>query len=276
MEKKKKEKKKLISNTNSLADNGGIMMETIRIEEMNWQDIKKAIDQGFTTVVVAVGSNEQHGPHLPTKTDTLIGDVIVNKLTQRLTKTLQAPTINVGCSDHHLSFPGTISYRSTTLKAIIHDYVESLAKWGIKTIVLIPSHGGNFNIVQEAIDELQQKHSELNITGFTDLIGFLNILSSLSSECGVSKEESGGHAGESETSLVLALAEDLVEKKRFSPGYLGPLGAEEIQIILEKGMPALTENGILGDPAKATRKNGEFYLEKIVEILVEEVKKQII
>lgn len=52
-------------------------MKTIRMEDMNWPDIKEAIEKGFTTVVIGIGSTEQHGPHLPTKTDALIGKAIL-------------------------------------------------------------------------------------------------------------------------------------------------------------------------------------------------------
>ncbi|MFX0152842.1 MAG: creatininase family protein, partial [Candidatus Hodarchaeota archaeon] len=255
---------------------GGKLMQTIRIEEMNWPDIKEAINQGFTTVVFGIGSNEQHGPHLPTKTDTLIGDAIANKFALKFKNTLQAPTINVGCSDHHISFAGTISYRSETLKAIIFDFVESLIKHGFKTIVLIPSHGGNFQITQQAIEELQQKHPELKIVGYTDLFGLLEILSQLSADFGVSKAEAGAHAGESEASFMLSLSEDLVKKDRFVPGFVGEIGAEETQTIFEKGMPALTDNGILGDPRTATKEKGAHYLEKIVDVLIEEIQKQLL
>lgn len=250
-------------------------MKSIRMDEMNWLDIKEAIDQGFTTVVIGIGSIEQHGPHLPLQTDALIGDAIANRVAARLKNALQAPTIRVGCSNHHLAFPGTISYRETTLKAIIHDYVDSLARHGFTKIVLLPLHGGNFTTTQEAIDELQQKHPEIKIVGYTDLMGLLDALNSFSSEFGITKEESGAHAGESEASLVLALAKKLVMKERFVSGYLGPLGVEETKIIFEEGMLALTENGIIGDPTKATSKKGEFYLENLVNFLVDEIKKQI-
>ena len=74
---------------------------------------------------------------------------------------------------------------------------------------------------------------------------------------------------------MLALAKDLVKKERFEPGYVGIVGAEQSQLIFEKGMTALTKNGILGDPMKATSKKGEFYLENLVNFLVDEIKKQI-
>jgi creatinine amidohydrolase len=75
------------------------------MSEMARVDIQKALDRGFSTVVFAVGSNEQHGPHLPTCTNSLIGDVLANKVAAKLGKALQAPSINVGCSDHDMMFP---------------------------------------------------------------------------------------------------------------------------------------------------------------------------
>jgi creatinine amidohydrolase len=250
-------------------------MKTVRIEEMNWQDIKEAINQGYKTIVFGIGSIEQHGPHLPTLTDALIGDVLANKVAVNLKNTLQAPTIRVGCSSHHLAFPGTISYKESTLKAIIHDYIHSLALHGFKNIVLIPSHGGNFKPTQEAIDEIKDDYSDCRIIGFTDLFRLIDTLHSFSAEFGVTKEESGAHAGESEASLMLALAEDLVKEDRFTPGYVGIIGVEESQIIFEKGMTVLTKNGILGDPTQATSEKGEVYMDKLVKLLVDEVKKEL-
>ena len=248
-------------------------MRTIRMEDMNWPDIKAAVAAGYTTAVVGIGSTEQHGLHLPTKTDTVIGDAIAFWVAEKLGKALQAVTIRIGCSEHHLAFPGTISLKSTTLKAIIHDYVDSLVKHGFRRIILLPSHGGNFATVKEAVEELQEKYSELKIIGFTDLQAFVDKFIELSGEYRITPEEAGAHAGESETSLMLALDEAVVRKDRYAPGYLGPLGEKEIQVILEKGMPTLSKNGILGDPAKASGKKGMVYLDKISDFVVTQVQK---
>ena len=250
-------------------------MKTVRMEDLSWPDIREAISKGYSATVIGIGSTEQHGPHLPTKTDTLIGEAIAYGVAKKLGNALQAQTIRVGCSDHHLSFPGTISLRSSTLKAIIHDYVASLEKHGFQTIILLPSHGGNFSTVKESIDELKKKYTELKIIGYTDLHGFMDFLFKISAEFGITEEEAGAHAGETETSLMLFLEENLVKQERFSPGYLGPLGEKEVEIVLKKGMPSLSEKGTLGDPTRATSKKGETYLEKIVDFLVEEIKKQI-
>ena len=248
-------------------------MKIVRMEEMNWPDIKEAIKNGCTTAVLAIGSTEQHGPHLPLITDTLIGDALACRVAERLGNALQAPTIRVGMSEHHLPFPGTVSLRSDTLKAIICDYVESLKKHGFKTIILLPTHGGNFGTVRKSIEELQQKHADLKIIGFTDLQGLIDALGAFSGNYGISEFESGAHAGESETSLILALAGDLVKKARYVPGYVGPLGEKEMKIIFEKGMPALSEKGVLGDPTKATAEKGDVYLKKMTDYIMGEIQK---
>lgn len=250
-------------------------MKTIRMEDMTWPEIKEVMEKGYTTAVIGIGSTEQHGPHLPTKTDTLIGENIALRVAAKLGKALQAKTICVGCSEHHLAFPGTISLKSQTLKNIIEDYTDSLIKQGFKTIIYLPSHGGNFATVKEAIEEQQAKYPRIKIFGYTDLLSFVECLLQISKEFKISPYEAGAHAGENETSIILALAGDLVKKDRFAAGYLGELGEKEIQIILEKGMPALSEIGVLGDPRKASAEKGEIYLEKIADFLVGEVKKQL-
>ena len=247
-------------------------MKTVRMEEMNWPDIKDAIAKGFTTAVLAIGSTEQHGPHLPLITDTMIGDVLAKKVAEKLGNALQAPTIRVGLSEHHLAFPGTISLKPETLKAVINDFVDSLKVHGFKKIVLLPSHGGNFATVKKVTEELQLKHQDLKIIGFTDLQGFVGALFAYSKEYGVTAYEAGAHAGESETSFILALAENLVRKDRYTPGYLGPLGEQEMKIIFEKGMPALSEKGVLGDPAKATGEKGKVYIEKLTDFVAAQIR----
>jgi creatinine amidohydrolase len=250
-------------------------MVKIRMSEMTRVDIQKALDRGFGTVVFAVGSNEQHGPHLPTCTDTLEGDVLANKVTLKLGRALQAPSINVGCSDAHMVFPGAISLRPETLKSLIRDYCASLAKQGFKNIVILPSHGGNFNAVREVTDELSQSFEGTKVVSYTDLKGLLGFLAEFSSRHGVSAGESGGHAGESETSMVLAIRKDLVDMKNAETGFVGSLDDKMMGLMWSQGIKAITKNGVLGDPCKAEAGNGEEYLELWAEKMVDFVRKQV-
>jgi len=250
-------------------------MVNVRMSEMTRVDIQKALDRGFCTVVFAVGSNEQHGPHLPTCTDSLIGDTLVNKVVVKLGKTLQAPTINVGCSDPHTVFPGAISLRSETLKSLIRDYCASLAEQGFKNIVILPSHGGNFNAVREATEELSQSLKGTKVVSYTDLKSLLEFLAEFSSRHGVSAGESGGHAGESETSMVLAIRKDLVDMKHVEKGFVGNFDDEMMALMWSQGITAVSKNGVLGDSRKGEAGKGEEYLDLWAEKMVHFVRKQV-
>lgn len=247
-------------------------MKTIRMEEMNWIDISKAIRKGFTKVIIGIGSTEQHGPHLPTHTDAMIADVLANRVALKLKNALQAQTIRIGCSDYHLSFPGTISLKKKTLKALLFDYVNSLSKHGFKTIIFISSHGGNFEATKEAIDEIQPKYPKIKIIGFADLMKFWKDLWEISQNFGISIEEAGGHAGEIETSQMLTIAETQVMKDRFGPGYIGPISSDTNRVLFEKGMSSLSKSGVIGDPTRADIKKGRLYMEKMVDYFVENIK----
>jgi len=250
-------------------------MVKVRMSEMTRVDIQKALDRGVSTVVFAVGSNEQHGPHLPTCTDSLIGDVLANKVAGKLGRALQAPSINVGCSDHHMVFPGTISLRRETLKSLIRDYCVSLAKQGFKNIFILPSHGGNFNAVREVADELNQSLKGTKVVSYTNLKGLLEFLAEVSSKHGVSAGESGAHAGESETSMVLAIRKDLVCMKHAEKGFVGSFDDKMMALILSQGIKAVSKNGVLGDSRKGEAGKGEEYLELWAEKMVDFIRKQI-
>ncbi|MBU1916785.1 creatininase family protein [bacterium] len=233
----------------------------VKLIDMTWPEIKTSIENGFDRVVFSLGSTEQHGPHLPLKTDTLIGEEVAYRFAKKLGNTLQAPTINVGYSKHHLAFAGSVSLSEDTLKAVICDYLDSLIKHGFKTIILLPYHGGNYASSQECIELYTKKHPELKIVGYTDLLGLEHIIND--------------HAGHDETSLVMATSEAEVRTDKFEPGYSGKIDEDAINTIFEKGMPALTSNGILGDPKGASVENGNDIYARYVDFLVEKVLEQL-
>jgi creatinine amidohydrolase len=246
----------------------------IQISDMRWVDIQKALDRGFSTVVFGVGSNEQHGPHLPTSTDSLIAEALAHKVAVKLGKALQAPTINVGCSEHHMAFPGTISIKPETLKSLVRDYCVSLAKHGFKNIIILPSHGGDFDPVRQVADELNRSLKETKVISFTDLGGLFRLLAGFSLKHGVSAPESGAHAGESETSVVLAIRKDLVDMEHAEAGFVGNY-EDKVQLIWSQGIKAVTKNGVVGDPRKAEASKGEEYLELWAEKMVDFIRKQV-
>lgn len=102
--------------------------------------------------VLPVGSFEQHGPHLPLVTDTLIAVAIANGISDRY-GALQLPPVTFSCSHEHADFAGTVSVSATTLAAIVTDIAQSLDRQGIRRLLIVNGHGGNYvlgNIVQQA------------------------------------------------------------------------------------------------------------------------------
>ena len=153
-------------------------------------------------------------------------------------------------------------------------YCISLARHGFKNIVVFPTHGGNFNAVQEVVNELRLSLKDVNLIAYTDLNGLLKMLVEFSAKYGISADESGAHAGESETSFVLAIRKDLVNMERAEVGFLGSMD-DKIELIWSQGIKAVTKNGVLGDPRKAEAKKGEDYLELWAEKMADFVRKQI-
>jgi len=246
-------------------------MKTLRIEEMTWQQVKQTMEQGYRRVIFALGSIEQHGPHLPLVTDTLIGDALAVRVAEKLGQTLVAPTIRPGCSEHHMSFAGSLSISSELLAALTRAYCQSLAQHGFETILLLPSHGGNFPTVARIVPELQRDISA-KVIGYSDLVEFTKAQNAIAARFGVTPPESGAHAGCSETSLILAERADLVRMDQAQIGFVGDFvklaqnlkpGAAGLDIKFDDISPI----GVLGDPRGARADIGRELLEGLADHL---------
>jgi creatinine amidohydrolase len=245
----------------------------IDIKKMTSPEIQKAIEEGYTTAVFAVGSNEQHGPCLVVSTDALLGDYIALKVTERLGNALKAPTLNVGCSEHHMRFSGTITYRKETLHEILKDYVVSLGRHGFKRIIILPSHGGNFGPLAEIKKELDQM-TAASVFVYSDLQEFVSIMMKTSSELGISAEDAGAHAGEAEVSMMMHVYPEGVRETCIpdARGFIGVFDEEVTEKIFKEGIGALSPIGVLGDPKQASKKHGKKYIEDLVEAIVQSIK----
>ncbi len=252
------------------------MPEKINLAEMTSPEIKSALESGYNTVVFAVGSNEQHGPCLPVSTDTLLGDAMAYAVAEKLGNSLKGPTVNMGCSEHHMKFPGTISLGSETLKAVLRDYVGSLVRHGFRRIVVLPSHGGNFASVGEVVREMEGLYDDLELITFSDLLRFVSILQETSAKFGITPQESGAHAGECEVSMMMWMRGDLVREELIpeAKGFMGEFDAEAIKGIFEEGIGALSPIGVLGDPTKSMREHGEAYIDDLSAAIVEYINSQ--
>lgn len=231
------------------------------LADCTWRDVEDAIDAGRTTGIVPIGATEQHGPHLPLRTDVTIGEAIAERLATRLEGALVGPPVPFGPSDEHDAFPGTISISPRTLQILLEEYVESLEQSGFERVVLLPSHGGNFSVVAAVAPELTRS-VEADIVAIGDLNWYLELLNEGLERSAIEHREPVVHAGAIETAILLAVDPDAVRTERASEGYDGPVSAS---VLYRDGIDAYAPNGVLGDPRPATAEAGESILEHIAD-----------
>jgi creatinine amidohydrolase len=240
----------------------------VELDRMTWREVRAEQELGRDTVVIAFGATEQHGPHMPLATDALLGDHLAHLVAEQLDAFL-APTVRIGCSEHHLEFPGTLSLSEPTFHAVVADIVRSLVRGGFRRVVLLPTHGGNFGPLATALEELGPiKGTE--IRALTDLGALLAIARLGVEEYAVPLGEGGVHAGEWETSMLMAIHPDLVHLERGEPGYTGDPQAA-IGAIFGGGVQTVAENGVIGDPARASAEHGARYWEEVFAITLSEL-----
>jgi creatinine amidohydrolase len=252
-----------------MSGGGFYVFSTILLEEMTWPEIEKALGEGWTTCVIAAGSVEQHGPHLPLITDTLLGQEVALRLARKLGRTLVAPTIRPGVSEHHMAFPGSLTLDAELFSNLVKACCLSLARHGFSELVLFASHGGNFSALAALEPGLTRALGEgirLRVVGL-DLSTLSERLQAPLAPHGIEPGAAGSHAGLSETSQVLAVRPELVRRDRLAVGYTGEVGPD----LIPRGMKAYTENGVLGDARGARAEYGEALLEAWADWLRDEV-----
>lgn len=226
---------------------------------MTWPEVRAALRDGFDTVVVGVGAVEQHGPHLPLLVDAVRGDRLASEVARRLDRALVAPTIRVGCSEHHMAFPGTISLRADTLEAVCADYAASLARHGFGVVCFVPSHGGNFAPLAAMKARLQAAAGpDCEVRAYTDLQAFMALWKRAVAEVAPElAHRVGGHADVAESSEMLCIRPDLVRRGHAEPGHVEEFGPAVAKRIFKEGFASVTPNGVLGDPTGMSEEIGE-------------------
>ncbi len=213
----------------------------VHLTEATWPDA-----DGHPVLCIPVGSCEQHGPHLPLATDTIIAEALAAGLAARRPRAVVGPSLTVTASGEHASFPGTLSIGTETTAAVIVELVRS-ADWSAG-VVLVNGHGGNRDAVARAVAVLE--HDGRPVLDWWPRVP-------------------GGdaHAGRTETSLLLALRPDLVRLDRAAPGETAPL-ATIAERLRQGGVRAVSAGGVLGDPTGASAAEGAAILEALVDDLV--------
>jgi creatinine amidohydrolase len=162
------------------------------------------------TVLVPLGSTEQHGHHLPVRVDTAIVTALAEGAAAQAAEQIPVvvtPTLPFGFAEHHIPFGGTISLRAGTYADVIADIGTSLGREGFRRIVFLNGHGGNDAAMRFVLDRLAcQPFDGLHIAGAS----YWNLAADVLAEVGLDAALVPGHAGHFETSAMLAVMPDLV------------------------------------------------------------------
>ncbi len=221
------------------------------------------LDRENVIAVLPVGATEQHGPHLPLSVDHAILDGIIVATAPLIPDRIPAvflPTIPVGKSNEHSAWPGTLTFSARTFIAVLMDLGDSIAASGVRKLVILNSHGGQIAPMDIVVRDLRIKHRMLAVAASWFALGMPEGL--LSAE----EQQFGIHAGDMETSMMLALHDSLVQMEHarnfrtaiasvgqhlgFSPsGKLGWMAQD------------LNAAGACGDASAATAEKGQALIE---------------
>jgi creatinine amidohydrolase len=224
--------------------------EELRLERLRWPQVRDAREAGYTTVVLACGAVEQHGPHLPLVVDAAHASALALAVARRLGRALVAPTLSLGCSAHHMHFPGTLSLQAETLESVLRDCAASLAAHGFEHVCCFSTHGGNFGVLRDAEPHIEARLGPgCRFVAFSDEAAYLGVWRDVVERFTGRGRQVGGHADIAESSIALALVPELVRADLATAGYVGEVDAEVRDRIRDAGIDALSENGVIGDPA---------------------------
>ena len=204
-----------------------------RLGERTWTDLAGPAPR---TLVVPVGSLEQHGPHLPLDTDARIAAAVARRAALDDPAVLLAPPLPYGASGEHEGFPGTVSIGHAALRAVLVELGRSAGSW-VSRLLFVNGHGGNLPTVPDAVAQLRYEGRDAAWFG-----------------CAVPHGDA--HAGRTETSILLALDPSLVRLDAAEAGNTAGL-RELMPVLTSGGMRAASPNGVLGDPAGAGAEAGE-------------------
>jgi mycofactocin precursor peptide peptidase len=208
------------------------------ISTITWGDVHSGPPR---TLVVPVGSVEQHGPHLPLDTDVRVAVSVAAALEAADPSLVLAPAVAFGAAGEHEGFPGTVSIGHEGLTLLLVELGRSACRWAAR-VVFVNGHGGNVSTLVEACALLRYEGRD---------VAWI--------PCAA---QGDAHAGRTETSLMLALDPSVVGAER-EPGATAPL-RELLPRMREEGVRGVSENGILGDPRGASAEEGRALLDAMV------------
>jgi creatinine amidohydrolase len=236
------------------------------LAESTWQEVRD-VDRE-RVCIIPTGSLEQHGPHLPLFTDSLLADGIARLAEAKCPeKSLLFPCLWLGCSMHHMAMDGTATASMATYCSALKDTIESGIHHGFRKFFVVNGHGGNAEPNGVALRELKGEHPNLTFAhcGYYQLIGPQGELTL------TGPAKTIQHACEAEASMMMHLHPDLVRQNRLRDDGLKmqPPAPEGLAII--QHFDEITEEGSKGYASKANAETGR----RLVELAVAGVVKAI-
>ena len=249
------------------------VQHSLLLDELSTVKIRDLLASGWDTVIVPLGATEQHGPALPLLVDNEHGAQTALRAARILGKTLVGPIVTLGYSPEHSKFPGTVSLSKSTLAGMLHDIAESHARSGFRLVYFWIAHGGNNAVLQEALPSLERKWPGCYVTGLRDLAAYVaNTWDRVPVAKGIPLSVSGSHAGEFETSMMLATRPGLVHMKAAEAGNPAPFDTIA-PAMMRDGIDSVSRNGVLGDQRPANADRGELYLDALAGYLAADLER---
>jgi creatinine amidohydrolase len=219
------------------------------LEEMSWPQVEAGLKE-TQTVILPVGATEEHGPHLPTMTDT-IQAMQVARAAALERGVFLAPPLHYGVCRSTRGFPGTITVGHDALRAFVRDLLLSFADSGFSRVLILTGHAGGLHMaaLEEACQNaVQVRDFRVSLVSLFDLIDFSAV-----------ETPHDGHAGEVETSLMMNIRPDLVKGKPEKHFPTRP------RFLVMKDVRHLMGNGIMGNPKPATLQKGKQFFQMAVD-----------
>jgi len=245
-----------------------------RWEENTGPELASAIATD-PVVIVPVGSVEQHGGHIPVGCDAMAAHLVslrAAEAAERSPRVLVLPPLWYGYSPHHMAFAGTVTLGSETFITVLCDIAESLLRQGVRRVLLLNGHGGNVASIDVAACRVGEKwHGRARVAAAT----YFHLVAGRTAEFRDSEPGGMGHAGEFETSLMLAAYPELVRMEQATTHYpetpstylaTDLFAAPRVRAYAD--FKALSPTGTFGDPSLASRDKGEAILDACVDELL--------
>jgi creatinine amidohydrolase len=236
---------------------------SVQLEDVSWTELRERIAGGATTVLLPIGGTEQNGPHMSLGKHNVRVKLLALRIAERLGKTLVAPVLAyvpegaIEPPTQHMRYAGTISISEAAFEATLEGTARSLRRHGLRDVVLLGDHGGYRASLDRVAAKLNREWgAAARVHALPEYYRAAQIdFATMLKARGYRSDEIGSHAGLADTALMLALDPTQVRSA-----------------LAATRKPGAADDGVAGDPRRATAELGRIGVEHIVEATVAAVR----